>query len=322
MEPPRRPAAPPSPVTADEQALAALRRSIDSLDAAVLALLVRRARRAAEVGKAKKGGGPWRPAREAAHLAHLAAAAGAEGSGTNALPPERVERLWRGIFNDSIASQRPLTLFATPEARPAARRHFGFSVRFHERPVPEACLDGLAAFARGGCPWRQGGVALFPARAWPALLARQEAAGGAKGGPDGGGGLAVLALLAWPGKGGGEGKVLVVSGAAGAEPSGQDVTFAAVPAASRKEALARLPSGLAADPENGGSAQLGGTAWQLLLLRGWHPAASLPRGARWLGAAPLPLHAALAVRAEGAGRGQGRGQRQRQGPQRSRGRGA
>ena len=106
-----------------------LRRDIDALDSELLKLFQQRAEKAAEIYKAKGKGSPWRPAREAEHLRELCNQVRSAGG---ALTEQRVRRIWRAIYADSVASQSRLTIYAEQEHEVTVKAHFGNDISFHE----------------------------------------------------------------------------------------------------------------------------------------------------------------------------------------------
>jgi len=93
---------------ADERALVALRKEIDSIDGEILRLLARRARLALNVGQVKKiqGRRVYDPAREVAVLQHVIAA------NRGPLSPVAIER----IFREIVRQHRRLAESASPPA--------------------------------------------------------------------------------------------------------------------------------------------------------------------------------------------------------------
>ncbi len=104
-----------------------LRRDIDALDSELLKLFQQRAEKAAEIYKAKGEGSPWRPAREAEHLRELCNQVRSAGG---ALTEQRVRRIWRAIYADSVASQSRLTIYAEQKHEATVRAHFGNAINF------------------------------------------------------------------------------------------------------------------------------------------------------------------------------------------------
>ena len=120
--------------------LKALREDIDKLDSQLLELFQKRAEKAAEIYKAKGEGSPWRPAREAAHLRELCEQVREAGG---ALTEQRVRRIWRAIYADSVASQSRLTIYATRELEIAVREHFGNDIDFAQKQNTEEVLNAV-----------------------------------------------------------------------------------------------------------------------------------------------------------------------------------
>ena len=137
--------------------LKALREDIDALDSQLLELFQKRAEKAAEIYKAKGEGSPWRPAREAAHLRELCDQVREAGG---ALTEQRVRRIWRAIYADSVASQSQLTIRAAKEHEVAVRTYFGNAILFLEKQNAREALaettsatpSAVAAIALGD--WR------------------------------------------------------------------------------------------------------------------------------------------------------------------------
>ena len=117
-----------------------LRRDIDALDSELLKLFQQRAEKAAEIYKAKGKGSPWRPAREAEHLRELCNQVRETGG---ALTEQRVRRIWRAIYADSVASQSRLTVYATKELEIPVREHFGNDIDFAQKQNTEEVLNAV-----------------------------------------------------------------------------------------------------------------------------------------------------------------------------------
>ena len=117
-----------------------LRRDIDALDSELLKLFQQRAEKAAEIYKAKGEGSPWRPAREAEHLRELCNQVRSAGG---ALTEQRVRRIWRAIYADSVASQSRLTIYATKELEIPVRKHFGNDIDFSQKQNTEEVLNAV-----------------------------------------------------------------------------------------------------------------------------------------------------------------------------------
>jgi|SaaInlStandDraft_1057018.scaffolds.fasta_scaffold28211_2 chorismate mutase len=154
--------------------LLAIRRDIDALDANLRELLKARAGLVAKVAASKAQSGDaraLRPAREAAQLAELKAW---QETQAPELPLAGLTAIWREIIGMALNQQGGLTIFATPEAMPAARAYFGASLDY------QLCDDaGAVQFAIAGEP-----------RAVGVVLQGQDAASGD--------GVSVFAELASP----------------------------------------------------------------------------------------------------------------------------
>ena len=137
-----------------------LRRDIDALDSELLKLFQQRAEKAAEIYKAKGKGSPWRPAREAEHLRELCNQVRSAGG---ALTEQRVRRIWRAIYADSVASQSRLTVYATKELEIAVREHFGNDIDFAQKQNTEEVLNAVNSAGSSA-------VAAITLEDWQALL--------------------------------------------------------------------------------------------------------------------------------------------------------
>ena len=119
-----------------------LREEINSLDSQILTLFQERAEKVAQIRKIKGGESAWRPAREAKHLRDLCQEVRRAGG---ALTEQRVRRIWRAIYNDSVASQAPLTIYAEAEHEIASRGYFGNAVAFSKQESTGQALDSVAS---------------------------------------------------------------------------------------------------------------------------------------------------------------------------------
>ncbi len=145
-------ASPVDPEPSGDEALASLRRRIDSIDEEILALLNRRAEAALEVAGIKSGfpGSPryYRPEREAQLLGRLAARQKRDGG---ALPPAEVIRLFREVASSCRSlEQRLAVAWATAPAMRAALAHFGGAI---DLPRFDGEEEALRASAQGECDY-------------------------------------------------------------------------------------------------------------------------------------------------------------------------
>jgi chorismate mutase/prephenate dehydratase len=117
--------------TAVDQALAELRKQIDSIDDEILDLLNRRARCAQRVAETKSAAGEmdcfYRPEREVEVLCRIA------GKNPGPLGQEAVVRFFRELMSECLALEKPLAVaFLGPEGtftQQAAYKHFGHAIK-------------------------------------------------------------------------------------------------------------------------------------------------------------------------------------------------
>lgn len=123
-------------------ALDKIRAEIDALDADLRLRLLRRAELVAEIGVAKADNGtqgsPLRPMREMQQMRALRAWQRAEAP---MLSEAGLLAIWREIIGMALAQQGGITIAASAQAMPAARAHFGASLKYQNF---SGALDAVA----------------------------------------------------------------------------------------------------------------------------------------------------------------------------------
>jgi len=208
----------------NEPPLEELRREIDAVDDGLLDLLVRRGELVADVGRGKSGSGApiYRPAREAQIMRRLLGRLSDSGE------KDRIVRIWRTLMAASYERQGGLRVVADPLVEWQAFGHFCPRAR-PPAEEPQAALARVRAGAADLAVVRT--PTPFSPTPWLEAIVAARAAGEP---------IYVLGRIPFFVMAGLDEQEALVVGRGHADPSGDDVTLAAAPAAAPPAGAVRV----------------------------------------------------------------------------------